>query len=99
MGLKEAFFSLAVYVFFYIKACEIALSNYLDEFPDQSRRLKPGRFLDIRRSMLSLSLVLGAEGHPRPLSTSLKLQLLICRCLLAGLPLFVFFLLMVLDFG
>ncbi len=99
MGLKEAFFSLVVYVFFYIKACEITLSNYLEEFPDQSTRLKPGRILDIRRSLLSLSLVLGVGGHPKPLSAALKLQLLICRCLLAGLPLFVLFLLVVLDIG
>lgn len=97
MGLKEAFFCLVIYVFFYIKTCEIALSNYLIEFPSQSTRLRPGRFLDIRRSLVSLSLVLGRGDYPKPRSALLKFQLLICRCLLAGLPLFLLWLLIALD--
>ena len=91
MDAKEFILLMAVYVFFYIAMCNIAVSNFWKEFPKDPRRPKPGLFEEMGKSWFSGLLIWQPGFLPRESSATLRLQVALRRWVLVGLPVYAIF--------
>lgn len=96
MDVRGFILSMAIYIAFYVAACNIALANYLKEFPDDPRKPKPGLFAEFAKSLLSARMIWKRNFLPRGSSSMLRFQVSLCRWMLVGLPVYAVYLVMVL---
>jgi hypothetical protein len=96
MAARDFIFSMAVYVFFYMAMCNIAVANFWKEFPNDRRRPKPGFFEEMGKSWFSSLLIWQPGFLPRESSATLRLQVTLCRWALLGMPVYAIYVAMVL---
>jgi hypothetical protein len=96
MDVRGFILSMAIYIAFYVAACNIALANYLEEFPDDPRRPRSGSFADFAKCLFSAKMTWKRNFLPRDSSSMLRFQVSLCRWMLVGLPVYAVYLVMVL---
>lgn len=89
MTFNEKFLLVWCYIAVYYAAVAIATHRFLDEFPREKERIKPGMFENIHRSIVYLDLVFHPTRTNDAESWTTRFLFALARALLAFLPVFI----------